>query len=172
MTSFSPLKVYQYRRGFARFTNSRYSSDIEDIYNGFMHLTNVAIQKTAENYDERTGGKMELQALKLYLMSKHGAERVDALFWEMQMIILRALLAVQHVMISDKHCFELYGYDIIIDQDLKPWLLEVNASPSLTANTREDYLMKTEMLHGMLDVVDMVSALQTHHHHALIVLLL
>jgi Tubulin-tyrosine ligase family len=56
---------------------------------------------------------------------------------------------------SDKHCFELYGYDIIIDQNLKPWLLEVNASPSLTANTREDYLMKTEMLHGMLDVVDM-----------------
>lgn len=47
------------------------------------------------------------------------------------------------------------GYDVIIDQDLKPWLLEVNASPSLSANTKEDYMMKTEMLHGMLDVVDM-----------------
>ena len=47
------------------------------------------------------------------------------------------------------------GYDVIIDQDLKPWLLEVNASPSLTANTKEDYMMKTEMLHGMLDVIDM-----------------
>ena len=58
-------------------------------------------------------------------------------------------------MINDKHCFELYGYDLIIDSDLRPWLLEVNASPSLTANTNEDYLMKTEMLHGMLDVVDM-----------------
>lgn len=45
-------------------------------------MTNVAIQKTAENYDERTGGKMELQALKLYLMSRYGVERVDALFWE------------------------------------------------------------------------------------------
>ncbi len=41
------------------------------------------------------------------------------------------------------------------DENLKPWLLEVNASPSLTANTTEDYLMKTEMLHGMLDLVDM-----------------
>lgn len=107
--SFSPLKVYQYRRGFARFSNSRYSSNMEDVRNEFIHLTNVAIQKTAENYDERTGGKMELQALKFYLMSKYGTERVDALFWEIQMIILRSLLAVQAVMIQDVHCYELYG---------------------------------------------------------------
>mmetsp|Transcript_8330 Transcript_8330/g.8494 ORF Transcript_8330/g.8494 Transcript_8330/m.8494 type:complete len:425 (-) Transcript_8330:208-1482(-) len=165
VTSFSPLKVYQYRRGFARFTNSRYSSDPQDIYNGFVHLTNVAIQKTADNYDERTGGKMELQALKMYLMTTYGVERIDALFWEIQMIVLHALLSVQSVMISDKHCFEMYGYDIIIDQDLKPWLLEVNASPSLSANTREDYLMKTEMLHGMLDVVDMEQMLRGDEEH-------
>jgi hypothetical protein len=57
------------------------------------------------------------------------------------------------------------GYDIIIDQDLKPWLLEVNASPSLTANTREDYLMKTEMLHGMLDIVDMDGMLRGDEEH-------
>jgi tubulin polyglutamylase TTLL9 len=68
-------------------------------------------------------------------------------------------------MINDRHCFELYGYDVIIDQDLKPWLLEVNASPSLTANTREDYLMKTEMLHGMLDIIDMEGQLQGDEEH-------
>lgn len=85
------------------------TTDIQDIYNGFVHLTNVAIQKTAENYDERTGGKMELQSLKLFLLSRYGVERVDALFWEIQMIVIRSLLAVQHVMINDKHCFELYG---------------------------------------------------------------
>jgi tubulin polyglutamylase TTLL9 len=58
-------------------------------------------------------------------------------------------------MISDKHCFEVYGYDIMIDENLKPWLLEVNASPSLSANTRDDYMLKCDMLNGVLDVVDM-----------------
>lgn len=57
------------------------------------------------------------------------------------------------------------GYDIIIDENLKPWLLEVNASPSLTANTHEDYLLKCDMLHGMIDIVDMEGVLQGDEEH-------
>ena len=38
--------------------------------------------------------------------------------------IVHSLKACQNAMINDRHCFECYGYDIMIDSQLKPWLLE------------------------------------------------
>lgn len=55
---------------------------------------------------------------------------IDALFTEIEALVVRSLMSVQKVMINDKHCFELYrksnssyGYDILIDSKLKPYLL-------------------------------------------------
>lgn len=70
VTNYSPLTVYLYRTGFARFTHHKFSTSLEDIGNNYIHLTNVAIQKNSDNYDEKTGGKWDLRSLKLYLMSK------------------------------------------------------------------------------------------------------
>lgn len=62
-----------------------------------------------------------MQQLRCYLTAKHGFETVQTLFKEVDNIFIRSLLSVQKTIINDKHCFELYGYDILLDQDLKPW---------------------------------------------------
>ena len=43
----------------------------------------------------------------------------------------------------------------MIDSQLKPWLLEVNACPSLTASTKEDEELKVNMLDDCFTIVDM-----------------
>jgi tubulin polyglutamylase TTLL1 len=57
VTSYRPLRVYQYVHGFARFCNAKYNNDMGDLDNPFIHLTNVAIQKHNEDYNSRHGGK-------------------------------------------------------------------------------------------------------------------
>uniref|UniRef100_H9GNV3 Tubulin--tyrosine ligase-like protein 9 n=1 Tax=Anolis carolinensis TaxID=28377 RepID=H9GNV3_ANOCA len=151
--SYIPLKAWLYRDGFARFSNTRFT--LNTIDDNYVHLTNVAVQKTAPDYDPEKGCKWMIQKFRLFLTAKHGAEAVEILFSEMDNIFIKSLQSVQKVIISDKHCFELYGYDILIDQDLKPWLLEVNASPSLTASSQEDYELKTSLLEDTLNIVDM-----------------
>merc|ERR1719387_228780 len=155
VTSYVPLVVYMYRSGFARFSHTRFSMSGAEMANAAVHLTNVAVQKQCENYDEKRGGKWDLHHLKLYLISKEGPEKVNDMFCEIQNIVLFSLLSVQKAMIQDKHCFELYGYDIMISGDLKPWLIEVIASPSLTANTPLDYELKFGLLDDTLIVLDL-----------------
>jgi len=43
-------------------------------------------------------------------------------------------------------CFEIYGFDILIDSSFKPWLLEVNVSPSLSSSSPMDKFIKTLLL--------------------------
>ena len=157
VSSYMPLTVWIYRSGFCRFSTKRYAKVVNGkIDDQLMHLTNVAIQKKSEDYDASTGGgKWELLRMKLFLMSVYGRERVDKLFHDIHMLILRSLFAVQQVIIADKHCFELYGYDILFDEDFKPWLLEVNAGPSMTANTPDDHDLKYAMLESLLDIIDL-----------------
>lgn len=44
-----------------------------------VHLTNVAIQKTAPDYDAEKGCKWSMPQIKRYFTAKHGIENVGAL---------------------------------------------------------------------------------------------
>jgi tubulin polyglutamylase TTLL1 len=68
-------------------------------------------------------------------------------------IMITSLKAVQSVMINDKHCFEMYGYDILLDNNLKPWLIEINASPSLSTTTVTDKELKLNLINDVYKIV-------------------
>ena len=61
------------------------------------------------------------------------------------------MVMVGHRMIRSK--FHMNDLDIIIDDNLKPWLIEVNASPSLTSTTANDRIMKFKLINDVLNIV-------------------
>lgn len=163
VVSFSPLKIWIHRKGFARFTSIKFSTEKDKINNNYIHLTNFSLQKkiiaSKGNQENRKGQtlKWDVHSLRKYFMMKHGREETEILFAKIQEIIVQALISVKKTIIQDKHCFELYGFDILIDSNSKPWLIEVNASPSFTASDKEDKLLKENVIEDALDVIDFES---------------
>ena len=153
VTSYRPLKCYMYKLGFCRFCTVKYNADVNELDNMFVHLTNVSIQKHGEEYNATHGGKWTIENLRLYLHGTRGKEVTDKLFDDIHWLTVHSLKAVQGVMTNDRHCFECYGYDIIIDDDLKPWLIEVNASPSLSSTTAADRIMKFSLINDIINIV-------------------
>ena len=163
VTSYHPLTVYMHRSGFARFSSTRYTTVKGALGNTLVHLTNVAIQKHGDEYDASSGGKWEVGSLRSYLLqlqdewredSSTREDRVGRCFSLIATLVVRSLQAVQPLMARDAHCFELYGYDVLLDAAYKPWLIEVNASPSLSANTPADEQLKIDMLHDLFHTLE------------------
>ncbi|XP_033172211.1 probable tubulin polyglutamylase TTLL1 isoform X2 [Drosophila mauritiana] len=161
VTTFNPLKAYLYKEGFCRFCTEKY--DETEIDNVFMHLTNVSIQKTNQEYNSIHGGKWPLQNLWLYLDSLRGEGVSDMLWSRITATIRHSLDAVAPVMANDRHCFEVYGYDIIIDNNLKPWLIEINTSPSMHSTTTNDRMLKSRLIDNVLDVVVPPNCMPNEH---------
>lgn len=51
------------------------------------------------------------------------------------------------------NCFEMFGFDILIDENLKPWLLEVNLAPSLSCGSDLDLEIKSNLIKDLFNLV-------------------
>jgi len=105
-----------------------------------MHLTNYSINKHSENYrkdmDGVSGSKRSLRYFTEYLRR---AEYNVADIWAKvtDLIIKTMIVAHPHVFHAyrmcrpaqppgaESVCFEILGFDVMLDRKLRPWLLEV-----------------------------------------------
>jgi len=55
----------------------------------------------------------------------------------------------------DARCFEIFGFDVFVDENLKPWLLEVNRAPAMAVTTPQDSAVKTPMLQDAFQMLDL-----------------
>ncbi|XP_078497555.1 tubulin polyglutamylase TTLL6 isoform X2 [Lissotriton helveticus] len=131
-----------------------------------MHLTNYSINKHSENFirDDNSGSKRKLSTINKYLQN-HGYN--TAQIWEdIEDVIIKTLIAA-HPIIKHNYtscfpshsagsaCFEILGFDILLDRKLRPWLLEVNHSPSFSTDSRLDREVKDALLYDTLVLINL-----------------
>lgn len=89
------------------------------------------------------------------MFSKFGIEETNKSFHDIQRCIIKSMLAVQKLVTNCPQSFELYGFDFIFDSTGKAWLLEVNGGPSMSANTKEDEILKVGLIDDTMNVIDL-----------------
>ncbi|XP_050568987.1 tubulin polyglutamylase TTLL13 [Cygnus atratus] len=130
-----------------------------------MHLTNYAINKRNANFiqDDTMGSKRKLSTLNAWMMDN--SYNTTKLWEDIEDIIIKTLISAHPVV---KHnyqscfpnhatgcaCFEILGFDILLDRKLKPWLLEVNHSPSFTTDSRLDREVKDALLCDTINLIN------------------
>ncbi|XP_073923595.1 tubulin polyglutamylase TTLL5 isoform X4 [Castor canadensis] len=169
VTSYDPLVIYLYEEGLARFATVRYDQGAKNIRNQFMHLTNYSVNKKSGDYVscddpevEDYGNKWSMSAMLRYL--KQEGKDTTALMAHVEDLIIKTIISAELAIATAcktfvphrSSCFELYGFDVLIDSTLKPWLLEVNLSPSLACDAPLDLKIKASMISDMFTVVGFV----------------
>ncbi|ORX54877.1 hypothetical protein BCR36DRAFT_13404 [Piromyces finnis] len=151
-----PLNIYLYEEGLARFATNKYDTD--DITNVFSHLTNTSINKLSpelNNTKDKVGPGCKWSLKKLRSYFKENKINFEIIWNKIKAIIILTLLpAIYETKDDNSQCFELFGFDIIIDNSLKPWLLEVNLSPALNNECYIDTIVKTALLNDVVNLLE------------------
>ena len=179
VASFSPLRLYIYYNGLVRFATENYQKGNYD--NVYIHLTNYSINKNNLNYksnqknnkdiedlseeeneEEDDSSKWSLVEYRIFF-KKLGLNNIMENIWKQIIdIIIKSLMTVSNdnckEMAGNKNniLFELYGFDMFVDENYRVWLLEVNVNPSLHCTSPLDLSIKTDLVTDIFNVVGII----------------
>lgn len=132
ITSNNNFSAYFYCKCYLRFSSEVY--DISDLENLFVHLTNNSIVKYSNNFKEEDS-MWDSEQFKNWLIRETGRDMWQEISKKTAEIVQTTISAVKPKISQRKRCFELLGYDFMIDSEYKPWLIEINTSPALDYST-------------------------------------
>ena len=167
VTCVDPLRVYVYREGLVRFATERYTDAGEDLKRRCVHLTNYSVNVKTEAFamgqgaeEDDVGHKWSLSALRRHFEEKLGigfgetwARIKDVVVKTMMCVDDRMNVSAKMHVPDRRNCYELFGFDVMLDARLKPWLIEVNTGPSLSAPSALDMHIKHRMAANLFNLV-------------------
>ncbi|KAH0790226.1 Tubulin-tyrosine ligase family protein [Histomonas meleagridis] len=160
--SVKPLTIYVYRGGVARFC-----SETVDTNSKFSLLTNTAVN--IKNPDA-IPDKMTQMLSDVFEKLKQMGYDIDALWERIDRAIVLSVISAYGFLskfedeecpnLGYSRCFQIVGFDVLLDKQLKPYVLEINFRPSLKCNTMNSHTLKQNMLMDALKIAAPLMPLQ------------
>ena len=168
ITGLKPLRIYLNKEGLVRISAEKFNLNEDNLDNNFIHLTNTGINKHSkeyifsEDYDSENANKLSLHIYKKYLENE-GAD-YSLLRKKISDIAIKTIISgykylvdnLNEYNLNDTSFFNLYGYDIMINDEFEPYLLEVNKRPDMYIFDKMDKVVKESIFVDTLNLVGMV----------------
>ncbi|XP_012875162.1 PREDICTED: tubulin--tyrosine ligase [Dipodomys ordii] len=141
--------IYLYREGVLRTASEPYH--VDNFQDKTCHLTNHCIQKEySKNYGKyEEGNEMFFEEFNQYLTSALNITLENSILLQIKHIIRSCLMSIEPA-ISTRHLpyqsFQLFGFDFMVDEELKVWLIEVNGAPACAQK------LYAELCQGIVDI--------------------
>jgi hypothetical protein len=155
VTGLDPLTIWILDDCYLRFCTANYN--IENIENQFIHLTNHQVQKRAPNFRETEIPESQWSLATFRQHLTQVLKKPDT-FWDEEILpkIERLVITALKGWPKESHRnynFELLGFDILLDHNFRPFLMEINTNPGLHMLTE---IVKVHHTKAQLDLLKVV----------------
>ena len=144
LTSLQPLRLFLFRDGLVRICTEKYELRGSSLGSLCMHLTNYSINKDHDTFTQPSSeaddsSHKRLVSTLLEGLAEDGVD-VDTLWSSVEKLCVKTILSVQPHLLhtyatcrgraedAGSACFELLGFDVLIDYKMRPYLIEVRCS--------------------------------------------
>jgi len=140
-------EVWLWKEGIVRTSSELYTRD--DPANLFAHITNHCIQETGPNFSKfEDGNVLRYGQLQAFLDQAHpGHDFREEIIPQMKDIIHTCFQATKSYLVHSccNHtfamcCFQIFGFDFLVDDGFRVWLLEVNGQPWVAEALRPEFI--------------------------------
>eukprot|EP00929_Paragymnodinium_shiwhaense_P074709 TRINITY_DN3823_c0_g1_i1.p1 TRINITY_DN3823_c0_g1~~TRINITY_DN3823_c0_g1_i1.p1 ORF type:complete len:907 (-),score=215.11 TRINITY_DN3823_c0_g1_i1:76-2796(-) len=148
--SVAPLKVFVFSECYLRLCNSMY--DVGDLKDRQRHISNWQVNKHGRNVVDGACVSHEDFKAELQALTGEDAFWDERLLPQLKRIVVETMRAGKEKLQPRHDSFELYGFDLMVDEDMRMWLLEVNLSPGCEGRTPFLERMLTRMSKRLVEV--------------------
>jgi len=136
VTDLNPLTIWIFETPYVRFGAENYH--IDDFKNVFSQLTGNSIAKHSEKFNtgEIEGDMWENEQFQEFLKKQYGGNPWIDIQKKIEKIVILSLESAKHKLFNRKNNFEVFGFDIMLDDKLNVYLIEINASPDWSHSTK------------------------------------
>ena len=129
------MKVFVYKEGHLKTCSEKY--DINNKKDAYIHITNYSFQKHCLNFQKfELGNEVPFYDFQKFLDKEFKDNKIDVKTHIMNQI--KYIVGLTMKSVKDKinannrnFCFEIYGYDFMLDINFNAYLLEINRNPGL-----------------------------------------